>query len=67
MIRSSNPDPSLHSWGVAIDMGAATHALASGATWPPGILEALGAVGFFWGGHFKARKDPLHFQLATGY
>jgi len=66
-IRGQPSHPSLHSWGVAMDMGAATHQLGSAATWPPGILEALGAAGFFWGGRFKARKDPMHFQLATGY
>ena len=66
-IRGQASHPSLHSWGVAIDMGASNHRLGSAATWPKEILDAFAAAGFFWGGNFKARKDPMHFQLATGY
>lgn len=67
-IRGQPQHPSLHSWGVAIDMGASTHPLGSvTATWPDGILAAWKAAGFFWGGEFRARKDPMHWQLATGY
>ena len=66
-IRGQSSHPSLHSWGVAIDMGASTHPLGGSATWPQGILDAFSAAGFFWGGNFRSRKDPMHFQLATGY
>ena len=66
-IRGQASHPSLHSWGVAIDMGASTHPLGGSATWPQGILDAFASAGFFWGGNFRSRKDPMHFQLATGY
>jgi hypothetical protein len=66
-IRGQTSHASLHSWGVAIDMGASNHALGSSATWPQGIIDAFASAGFFWGGNFKSRKDPMHFQLATGY
>src|ERR1051325_7157544 len=66
-IRGQASHASLHSWGVAIDMGASTHPLKSSATWPQGIIDAFANAGFFWGGNFKSRKDPMHFQLATGY
>jgi len=66
-IRGQPSHPSLHSWGVAIDMGASTHPLGQMVPWPQGIIEAFSAAGFFWGGNFKSRKDTMHFQLATGY
>jgi hypothetical protein len=66
-IRGQASNASLHSWGVAIDMGASTHKLGSDATWPQAIIDAFESAGFFWGGNFKSRKDPMHFQLATGY
>jgi hypothetical protein len=66
-IRGQKSHASLHSWGVAIDMGASTHPLGVFAPWPQGILDAFASAGFFWGGNFKARKDCMHFQLATGY
>ena len=66
-IRGQNAHASLHSWGVAIDMGASTHPLGKMVPWPQGIVEAFADAGFFWGGNFKSRKDCMHFQLATGY
>lgn len=66
-IRGQSAHPSLHSWGVAIDMGASTHPLGVFAPWPQGILDAFSAAGFFWDGNFRARKDCMHWQLATGY
>jgi hypothetical protein len=66
-IRGQASHPSLHSWGVAIDMGASTHPLGQMVPWPQGIIDAFASAGFFWGGNFKARKDCMHFQLATGY
>jgi len=66
-IRGQTSHPSLHSWGVAIDMGASTHLLGKMAPWPQPILDAFAGAGFFWGGNFKSRRDCMHFQLATGY
>jgi hypothetical protein len=66
-IRGQSAHPSLHSWGVAIDMGASTHPLGGSAQWPQGIMDAFSSAGFFWGGNFRSRKDPMHWQLATGY
>ncbi len=66
-IRGQASHPSLHSWGVAVDMGASTHPLGKMVPWPQGILDAFASAGFFWGGNFKSRKDCMHFQLATRY
>ncbi len=66
---------SLHSFGIAIDMEAfditvgdvTAHQLGSTKRFPDKIVECFTSVGFFYGGDFKGRKDPMHFQLATGY
>lgn len=74
-IRGQASHPSAHSWGIAIDMeafdtkvgDAATHPLGSQRRLPEPIVAAMQAAGFFYGGDFKSRKDPMHFQLATHY
>src|SRR5260370_31586133 len=47
-------------------MGASTHPLGSSASWPQGILDSFASAGFFWGGNFKSRKDPMHFPVGDG-
>ena len=34
---------------------------------PTEWVSDAAAEGFFWGGAFKKRFDPMHFQLATGF
>ena len=55
--------PSLHSWGLAIDVNAAEFPLGSLKQQDPVLIEAFSNHGFFWGGDFRLRKDPMHFQL----
>jgi hypothetical protein len=57
---------SVHAWGAAVDwcpdigrMGSAEDA----ATYPRFIVEAFEAEGFYWGGNWKVRPDPMHFEL----
>jgi hypothetical protein len=59
--------PSTHSWGMAVDMEPAKYPLGSDARFSDAVVECWTKAGFFYGGDFKARKDPMHFQLATGY
>jgi hypothetical protein len=59
--------PSTHSWGIAIDMEPAKYPLGSTARFPDAIVEIFRDAGFFYGGDFAGRKDPMHFQLCTGY
>ena len=59
--------PSTHSWGIAIDLESAKYPLGSSKRFPQGVIDAFKNAGFMYGGDFKGRKDPMHFQFATGY
>lgn len=66
--RSSRP-LSNHAWGTAFDINAGTNGFGQ----EPALLGQKGCVrelvaianqqGFFWGGHFKGKKDGMHFEL----
>lgn len=66
-IRGQKAHASCHSWGIAVDMGASSHPLGSLKTWAKDILDAFASAGFFWGGQFVSRHDPMHWQFATHY
>ncbi len=66
-IRGQSSHPSTHSWGIAIDLEPGKYPLGSAARFPDVIINVFKKYGFFYGGDFKSRKDPMHFQLATGY
>lgn len=55
--------PSLHSWGVAIDLNAAWNRMGSKPTLSAGFVECFTAAGFEWGGAWRS-PDGMHFQLA---
>lgn len=59
-------NPSLHSWGVAIDLGADEYPLGSDKRYPQPVLDAFKNHGFFYGGDFKHRKDPQHWEYSDG-
>lgn len=59
---------SMHAYGCAIDFDPDNNPL--GVTWKPGMLDlrvvhAFKSVGWTWGGDFRRRPDPMHFQGAT--
>jgi len=68
---------SLHTFGAAVDLDAATNPLALNCpagdprrdnfTIPREVIAAWKKIGWFWGGDFMTRFDPMHFQWATGY
>jgi hypothetical protein len=31
------------------------------------VVAVFEHFGFLWGGDFRGRPDPMHFQYATGY
>lgn len=55
---------SLHSWGIAIDLNAAWNQLHMKPTLSSGFVKCFTDAGFDWGGDW-ARKDGMHFQLAS--
>jgi len=68
--QNRNPRPlSNHAWGTAFDINAAWNGYGS----EPALLGSQGCVrelvsianshGFFWGGHFRGKKDGMHFEL----
>jgi hypothetical protein len=54
--------PSLHSWGIAIDVNAAWNALGAKPTLSEGFVKCFTDAGFEWGGLWT-RNDAMHFQL----
>ncbi len=55
---------SLHTWGIAIDMDAATNYRGIRGTMDSRVVEIFKRWGFAWGGDW-AYTDPMHFELAT--
>jgi hypothetical protein len=66
-MRGQASHPSTHSWGIAIDMCASQFPLGSSKRMPAAIVKCFTEAGFVYGGDFNGRRDPMHFQLATGY
>lgn len=55
--------PSLHSWGIAIDVNAAWNQFGKAPTLSPGFVKCFTDAGFDWGGVW-GKKDGMHFQLS---
>ena len=66
-IRGFSSHVSTHSWGIAIDLEPQSYPLGSRKRMPDEIIKAFENAGFFYGGNFKKRPDPMHFQFATKY
>ena len=66
-IRGQTMHASTHSWGIAIDLEPAEYPLGSLKRFHKRITTLFHDAGFFYGGDFQSRKDPMHFQFATHY
>ena len=55
--------PSLHSWGIAVDLNAAWNRLGRPPVLSPKFVKCFTDAGFEWGGTW-GRPDGMHFQLA---
>lgn len=58
---------STHALGIAIDMDPSEYPLGSSNRMPQDVIDIWTGAGFFYGGDFSGRKDPMHLQLCTGY
>lgn len=59
--------PSSHSWGIAIDLEPQKFPLGSKDRFSDEVIAIFKQFGFFYGGDFNHRLDPMHFQFCVGY
>jgi len=68
-IRGVADHLSMHAFGAALDFRVAMNPLGGEAE--PRMRDVIAPIfkkrGFTWGGDFESRKDPQHFQFASGY
>lgn len=57
---------SLHTFGIALDFAPDRFPLGSLQRWPAALVAIWEKHGWFYGGNFHGRKDPMHVQFATG-
>lgn len=66
-VRGSDSDLSNHASGTAIDLNATKHPLGATGTFnkkqTATIRELCKKYGIRWGGDYKGRKDPMHFEI----
>lgn len=55
---------SLHTWGIAIDLDAATNQRGGRGTMDPRVVDIFKRWGFRWGGDWSY-TDPMHFELGA--
>lgn len=57
--------PSNHSWGLAVDLNARTNPMQASlrTDMPPPMIERWTSRLFRWGGEYRGRKDPMHFEF----
>lgn len=61
--KRNGSTPSLHSWGVAIDINAAWNRMGKTPTLSKRLVECFKNAGFDWGGDW-ATPDGMHLQLS---
>ena len=63
-VRGSN-SLSLHAYGAAIDLDPDHNAMntkGGKGVMPQAVIDLFKAEGWAWGGDFKSRQDPMHFE-----
>ena len=66
-IRGISSHPSTHSWGIAIDLEPAKYPLGNRKRFPDAVIQCWELAGFYYGGNFRKRPDPMHFQFTINY
>jgi D-alanyl-D-alanine carboxypeptidase-like protein len=54
---------SLHAWGLAVDLNAASNPVGGESSQDPRLVRAMERHGFYWGGDFPTVRDPMHFEF----
>jgi D-alanyl-D-alanine carboxypeptidase len=54
---------SLHAWGLAVDLNAASNPVGGESTQDVRLVRAMERHGFYWGGDFPTVPDPMHFEF----
>lgn len=62
-IRGSSSKWSNHAYGAAIDINAEQNGFNMEGNIPPVMIAAFKAEGARWGGDYKGRTDPMHFEF----
>lgn len=63
MVRGSKSKWSNHAYAAAIDLNAAENGLYAKGNMPQFVIDAFCRQGAMWGGWYKGRKDPMHFEF----
>ena len=66
-VQRGGSKASTHAWGIAIDLEPEKYPLGSDKRFPQAVIDVFHKFGFFYGGDFEHRKDPMHWQLAVNY
>jgi hypothetical protein len=66
-VRGSSTKLSTHAFAAAIDLDPEHNPMnrSHASRMPQVVIDAFVAEGAFWGGCFRSRQDPMHFQFAT--
>ena len=62
-IRGSSSKWSNHAYGAAIDINAEQNGFNMEGNIPPVMIAAFKAEGARWGGDYRGRTDPMHFEF----
>ena len=63
-VRGSSTKWSNHAYGAAIDLNADQNGLNAGhGNMPAPVIDAFTRQGAMWGGWYKGRTDPMHFEF----
>ena len=54
-----------HSWACALDLSPSTNGFNMKGTIADVVVKAFKKQGFLWGGDYKGRKDPMHFEAVS--
>lgn len=66
LIRGSATRWSNHAYGAAIDLDAEHNGFNAGhGTMPQPVIDAFKRQGALWGGDYRGRTDPMHFEFCS--